>query len=91
MRSSSHSATLYTQSSNERKHMAQIEFTRINEQGEITEVRTLSSEAVKGCSFFILDPEHYRDSGTCRCDDPDHEIMDAWGYLWNEATERWEA
>lgn len=71
--------------------MAQIEFSRMDEDGRITQVRTLSSEAVKGCRFFILDPEHYRDNGTCRCDDPDHEIMDAWGYVWDNTMERWNA
>jgi hypothetical protein len=28
-------------------------------------------------------PEHYREDGSCRCDDPDHTDMDDWGYVWD--------
>ena len=53
--------------------------------------KSLSIAAVHGCKFLILDPEHYRDNKTCRCDDPDHEVMSDWGYAWDEATGKWTA
>lgn len=27
------------------------------------------------CPFSIMMPEHYRNDGTCKCDDPDHREM----------------
>lgn len=54
-------------------------------------VRVLSAAAIRGCEFFILDPDHYREEGTCRCDDPDHEEMDSWGYVWSDEKGRWTA
>ena len=36
---------------------------------------------VADCPFFIMMPEHFRDDGTCRCDDPAHRAtMKEWGY-----------
>jgi len=51
--------------------------------------RTLSSAAIRDCDHYILDPDHYRENGTCLCDDPDAEIMDSWGYAWSEEKGRW--
>lgn len=39
------------------------------------------------CPLFILVPEHYRDDGTCRCDDEHHTNMHHWGYVWDG--QRW--
>lgn len=40
-----------------------------------------------GCTFAIIAPEHYREDGTCKCDDPEHRAMmckstkaGGWGY-----------
>lgn len=35
--------------------------------------------------------EHYREDGSCRCDDPNHKEMIAWGYVWDIQTARWVA
>lgn len=40
-------------------------------------VRVLSGAAIRGCEFFILDP--------------DHEEMDSWGYVWSDEKGRWTA
>jgi hypothetical protein len=34
------------------------------------------------CPFFIWNPEHYRQDGSCMCDDPAHRknVMRFWGY-----------
>lgn len=33
-------------------------------------------------SLFILDPDHYRDDGSCKCDDAEYRKMmiKKWGY-----------
>lgn len=35
----------------------------------------------------ILDPAHYRQDGSCRCDDKSHAEMGEWGYKWGRG--RW--
>lgn len=54
-------------------------------------LRILTHPVISKCDFFILDPEHYRGDGKCRCDDPDHEVMSDWGYEWSDENERWTA
>jgi len=39
------------------------------------EVRVLRTMDIKKCRFVILAPEHYRDDGSCKCDDPEHREM----------------
>ena len=36
------------------------------------------------CPHVIIAVEHYRDDGTCRCDDESHVEMKEWGYEWRE-------
>lgn len=43
------------------------------------------------CTLGILAVEHFRDDGTCRCDDPTHKEMAEWGWRWSEAEKRWVA
>lgn len=47
------------------------------------DVRYLSQQAMLRCPFAIMVPEHYRDDGSCLCDDPTHRqliMIDQWGY-----------
>lgn len=53
----------------------------------LTGPRVLSHADVLACPHLILSPEHYRDDGTCRCDDASHAQMASWGYRW--AGGRW--
>ena len=36
----------------------------------------------RNCPYLIMVPEHWRDDGTCKCDDPEHQAMmiREWGY-----------
>jgi hypothetical protein len=43
------------------------------------------------CLHAILVPEHYRVDGTCRCNDPKHREMKAWGYVWDRKAKAWGA
>jgi len=36
-------------------------------------------------------PEHYNADCTCRCNDPNHKVMESWGYTWNADDLRWDA
>lgn len=40
------------------------------------------------CKFFIFDPAHYFDDGTCKCDDMDHRayMIANWGYSEDDFT-----
>jgi hypothetical protein len=45
-------------------------------------VRTMKQRDLLKCPFAIFDPTHYREDGTCKCNDPMHrELMKReWGY-----------
>lgn len=51
-------------------------------------VRLIKQSDMRRCPHFIMMPSHYREDGTCRCDDPDHTEMKEWGYVWEA---RWVA
>lgn len=66
-----------------------IPFGTLHPDGTMTNPRIVRHSDVGKCPFLILVPEHYRDDGSCRCDDPDHREMAEWGYSWDETARRW--
>ena len=56
---------------------------------ETVTTKTTTTMKVMDCPHLILVPEHYREDGTCRCDDHEHQIMADWGYTWNAGVQRW--
>jgi hypothetical protein len=48
----------------------------------LTDERHIRQADVRACPHFILSPEHYRENGSCRCDDPEADSMKEWGYTW---------
>lgn len=60
----------------------------LNEHGELveTDIREIAQENIMKCPHVILTPEHYREDGSCRCDDPTHTEMKKWGYKWKGTT-----
>lgn len=58
-----------------------IQFGDLGPEG-LTNVRTIRQSDVQACPHFILVPEHYRDDGSCRCDDPEATEMADGGYVW---------
>jgi hypothetical protein len=38
---------------------------------------------VGACPHLILALEHYREDGSCKCDDPNDKVMEEWGYEWD--------
>lgn len=59
------------------------EFGRLNPDGSYEHTKTVNQSDLRRCRFVILIPEHYRDDGSCRCDDPEHTEMHEWGYRWD--------
>ena len=41
------------------------------------------------CAHVIFLPSHYRENGTCKCDDPGEIVMRSWGYKWSRKSGRW--
>lgn len=52
-------------------------------------VRVIKQADMLKCPHVILMADHYREDGTCRCDDPDANEMRDWGYHWWDG--RWVA
>jgi hypothetical protein len=50
------------------------------------QIRTINPEV---CPYLIMWPSHFRDDGTCKCNDPQEKIMRSWGYKWNPKKGRW--
>ena len=46
---------------------------------------------IQRCPHMIILWEHYREDGSCKCNDPDHKVMLAWGYAWDVPTQQWVA
>lgn len=53
-----------------------IVFNRMDSEGHVTHIKTLSREVIGRCPTLIFLPEHYRDDGTCRHDEPNCEEGD---------------
>ena len=66
-----------------------IRFGELTPAGPVL-IRALAVADVRRCAHLILDPDHYRDDGSCRCDDPEHASMRDWGYRWNPSAGVWE-
>lgn len=65
-----------------------VEFGKLDEQGRYTRIKSVEQSDMLKCQHCIMVAEHYRDDGTCRCNDPDHREMEEWGYTWNDG--RWQ-
>ena len=59
-----------------------ITFGKLAKDGTFGDVRQIKQSDVLKCPHVILMAEHYREDGSCRCDDPSHTEMTEWGYHW---------
>lgn len=59
-------------------------FSKLNPDGTEVDVRTINRADLLKCPHVILVADHYREDGTCRCDDPDYTDMGEWGYKWKD-------
>ena len=67
----------------------EVTFAALHGDGTVTNVRRITQAAIGTCAHFMMVPEHYREDGSCRCDDPQHQEMHEFGYRWDEQSLRW--
>ncbi len=60
----------------------EIKFGTLHEDGTLTNVRLIKQSDIGRCHHHILVVSHYRDDGSCKCDDPEEQVMmiQEWGY-----------
>lgn len=68
---------------------SETQFGTLTPEGKLVNVRMIRQRDLMRCPFCILDPSHYREDGTCRCNDATHTEMKEWGYRWTGT--RWAA
>ncbi len=49
----------------------------------MTDMTQMKLSDIARCPHYIIEPEHYRNDGSCKCDDPAEIIMIEWGYCWD--------
>lgn len=69
--------------------MTDIKFGKLDEDGRLIQERTLKQSDIMACPHIIMVPEHYREDGSCRCDDINHSEMVMWGYKWDLEKKQW--
>ncbi len=52
-----------------------IQFGTLNQDGTITNKRELKQSNIAACTFFIMMPEHYRENGSCKCNNREHRTI----------------
>jgi len=61
-----------------------IHFGTLHPDGSVTNEQEMEKDTIRQCPHLIMWPTHYREDGTCKCDDPNDTDMPEWGYTWNE-------
>jgi hypothetical protein len=59
-----------------------VRFGTLMPSGEVMHVRTISQSKIMACPHVIIAAEHYREDGSCKCDDPEEQrrMIREWGY-----------
>ena len=59
-----------------------IQFGALQTDGTVTNVRVMKQADIGNCPFYIFMPSHYREDGTCKCNNAEHRAMmiKEWGY-----------
>ncbi len=54
----------------------------LHPDGQLTNVRMMKQSSFANCPFFIMILDHYREDGTCKCNDEVYRktVMRKWGY-----------
>lgn len=62
--------------------MNKILFGTLGPDGVLRNERHILQSNIMACPHVIMVPEHYREDGTCKCDDPNEQAMmiREWGY-----------
>lgn len=59
-----------------------VTFGEMGRDGKLSNTRVIKRSDIGACPHTIMVPSHYRDNGSCKCDDPDEVAMmiREWGY-----------
>lgn len=66
-----------------------VRFSSMSKEGVETDVKYIKRSDMLKCPHCIMMPEHYRNDGSCKCNDPLDEKMAEWGYSWNPSKKVW--
>lgn len=55
----------------------------------MNDIRIMKQSDIKTCPNCIMVFNHYRENGTCKCDDPNETEMASWGYVWDDKVKQW--
>jgi hypothetical protein len=72
-----------------KKTLNEIQFGTLNPNGHLTNVRNIKQSDVGKCPHFIMDQSHYREDGSCKCNDAKDPHMKGWGYKWDKKKNQW--
>jgi hypothetical protein len=65
-----------------------VQFSKIefDEHGnmKVVPIRSIKQSDIQACPHHVYDADHYRDDGTCKCNDPSDLTMAEWGYTWRD-------
>jgi hypothetical protein len=59
-------------------------FMTIGPDGKVLNCREINQSDIAKCPHAIFAMEHYRDDGTCKCNDENETVMSQWGYEWKD-------
>ena len=54
----------------------------------LTNIRLIKQSDMQRCPHCIMVALHYREDGSCRCNDKSHVEMKEWGYRWRNGAWR---
>lgn len=66
----------------------EVTFGTLTTTGGLENVTVILKPGIYECPWYIMTAMHYRDDGSCRCNDPAHLEMKEWGYNWDG--EKWD-
>lgn len=64
------------------KKAKSMKVTNIEVNNAKPEVRYIKQSDIARCPHRIFAPSHYRENGSCKCNDPKETVMAEWGYKW---------
>jgi hypothetical protein len=60
----------------------EVQFGTLHPDGSLTNIRHIKQRDMLACPYCIMMPDHYREDGSCKCDDPTEQakMIKEWGY-----------
>ena len=60
----------------------EIKFGALSKEGVVSNIKMIKQSDILKCPHVIMVPSHYREDGSCKCNDPKEQAMmiKEWGY-----------